>query len=463
MNYVFRWGRLLLGLVIVMLLGGRPAAAAASLEGFWKGPLKMPGGQLEVVFRLVSLTNGSYFATLDVPLQKISRLPVTVTTHGDTVVFEAEDVGSRFTGQLLPGGKEVQGTWKQPGYTVPMTLQYAPPPISTAPKARLTPPYREEDVQYTNTAADLRFGGQLTVPAGEGPFPAVVLVADDAGYDRDGTVGDYRLLGILGDYLTRRGIAVLRFDSRGAGETGGILATVEETVTDVQAALNYLRTRPEINLSQLGVIGHGLGGNVALLAAAQPLPPNFVVALAAHGQRGAPLSVEQQANTLKSLGADEAQVEAAVKRQQAMMEIIQNTANVAQARSIVANMIRQTNPSVDSITARAGAVELTTRRYRSYLAFDPLPKLGQVKCPVLLLNGTADLNVAPETNLTALNKALKANNAVTSRKLTGVNHLFQSDASTWPLVNGVPKESFSPEAEEIIRQWIVSLTQKKTP
>ncbi|MBX0292765.1 alpha/beta fold hydrolase [Hymenobacter sp. HSC-4F20] len=460
MNYPLRLGRLLLALLFCCAVASGHAANAASLEGFWKGPLKVPGGQLEVVFRLVSLTNGSYFATLDVPLQKISRLPVTVTTHGDTVVFEAEDVGSRFTGQLMASGKEVQGTWKQPGYSVPMTLQYAPPPISTAPKARLTPPYREEDVQYINSAANLRFGGQLTVPAGEGPFPAVVLVADDAGYDRDGTVGDYRLLGILGDYLTRRGIAVLRFDSRGAGQTGGTLATVDETIMDVQAALTYLRTRPEVNMSQLGVIGHGLGGNVALLTATQPLPPNFVVALAAHGQRGDALAVEQQANTLKSLGADEAQVEAAVKRQQSMMEIIQNTADVAQSRAIVANMIRQTNPSVDSVTARAGAVELTTRRYRSYLAFNPLSGLSGVKCPVLLLNGTADLNVTPETNLTALNKALKANNAVTTRKLPGVNHLFQGDPATWPIVNGVQRESFSPEAEEIIRQWIVGQLKK---
>ncbi|SET93428.1 alpha/beta hydrolase family protein [Hymenobacter actinosclerus] len=453
-----RAASLLLSLLTLLSLLAAPAARAGSgLDGFWKGQLKMPGGELEVVFRLVSLTNGAYFATLDVPKQRISRLPVAVTAAGDSVRFEAEDVGSQFSGQLAADGKQVTGTWQQPGYSVPMTLTYSAPPISAAPKARLTPPYREEEVQYVNPKAELRFGGLLSVPPGEGPFPTVVLVPDQGVYDREGAVDNYPLLFILGDYLTRRGIAVLRFDARGAGVTGGQLATVAETVTDVQAALGYLRTRPEVDQSRLGVIGHGLGGNAALLTAAQALPPAFVVALAAHGQPGAKLTVEQQVNLLRSVGADDEQVTALAKREQAMVDVIQQTANPGQARAIVANMLRQSNAGMDSLTARAGATQLTTRRYRDYLAFNPLAGLESVKCPVLLLAGTADLSVNPDTNLTPLTKALRTNRAVVSRKLPDVNHLLQGPASTWAVVNGAQRPTFSPEAQELIRAWVMEL------
>lgn len=450
-----RWWLLLL--LSLLLPAGASATPGPSLDGFWKGQLKVPGGEWEVVFRLVSLTNGTYFATLDVPKQKISRLPVSVSLLGDSVVLEVEDVASRFKGRLLGGGKEVAGTWSQPGYRTAMTLEYAPPPISAAPKARLTPPYREEEIQYVNPEAQLRFGGMLSVPAGKGPFPAVVLVPDEGAYDREGAVGDYRLLGILGDYLTRRGIAVLRFDSRGAGVTGGQLANVRETVSDVQSALAYLRTRPEINVDQLGVIGHGVGGNVALLSATKSLPPSFVVTLAAHGLPSTKLLVEQQVALLRSVAADEAQIENASKRQQAMIDVIQNTNDVQQARAIVANMLRQANAGMDSLTAAGSATHLTTRRYREYLGFNPLAEMEKVKCPVLLLNGTADLNISPDSNLPPLNKALKGSRKVVARKLPGVNHLFQPDPSAWTMLNGEQKPIFSPEAQETIRAWIMDL------
>ncbi|MEJ7662929.1 MAG: alpha/beta hydrolase [Hymenobacter sp.] len=101
-----------------------------------------------------------------------------------------------------------------------------------------------------------------------------MLLSDAGAHDRNGTVGDFAPLGQLADYLTRRGVAVLRFDDRGTGKsTGTPLATTAELVGDAQAALNFLRTRPEIDLQHLGLLGHGEGGNVALLAATGSLPP----------------------------------------------------------------------------------------------------------------------------------------------------------------------------------------------
>ncbi|MBD2713845.1 alpha/beta hydrolase [Microvirga sp. STR05] len=464
MKTTLRAFRLRCVLLVLLLAAAVPGTAAPVLDGLWKGPITMPGGQLEVIFRLVSLTGGSYFATLDVPLQKVSQLEVKVDLKGDTVIFASEEAGSSFTGRLAPDGKQIEGIWRQPGFQSPLTLSFAAAPINTAPKARLTPPYREEEVTYSNIPADLRLAGMLTIPAGPGPFPAVVLVSDAGAQDREGTVGDYRPLGTLGDYLTRRGVAVLRFDDRGVGRSTGDFSTTTTAslVSDVQAGLNYLRTRPEINVSQIGVIGHGEGGNVALLSAAQPLPPAFVVTLAAYGVPGSELVVQQEQARLRSLGIEDAQIELSTKRQQNLVEIIRNTPDAAQSKAIVANLLRQGNTmGIDEATLQARAVEFTSPRYRYFLDYNPLERLADVKCPVLLLNGTADLAVAPEANLSALAKGLRTNRDVTIRKLPGVNHLFQPLPTEWPLVNGKPHGNFSPAAEEIIRSWIVAHTTPK--
>ncbi|WP_345071550.1 hypothetical protein [Hymenobacter fastidiosus] len=114
---------------------------------------------------------------------------------------------------------------------------------------------------------------------------------------------------------------------------------------------------------------------------------------------------------------------------------------------------------MDNATALASAAELTTPWYRYFVGFNPQPELAKVRCPVLALNGTKDLQAAAEVNLPALDKALKGNRNVTVGKLADVNHLFQADPSEWPLVDGQQPPIFSPVAQDVICEWIVKHTQ----
>jgi pimeloyl-ACP methyl ester carboxylesterase len=452
----------LLAFLLTWALPGQSVArltADKPLDGLWKGPLKLPGGELEVIFRLVKLSSGEYFATLDVPKQRVSHLSVTVTTRADTVVFASAEANCRFTGRLAADGSHLQGTWQQPGLRVPLTLIHtALPTVATATKVRLTPPYREENVTFANPAASLQLAGTLTVPAGPGPFPAVVLLSDAGAQDRNGTVNEFGPQGWLADYLTRRGIAVLRFDDRGTGQsTGNAEATMADQVTDAQAALSFLRTRSELIPTRLGLIGHGEGGNVALLAATRPQPPAFVVGLAPYGLPGRDIAMQQQEATLRSLQTSSSQMAIALKRQQMTFDAIRQTIVRSQARAIVANILKQDNPLLSDAAAQARATELTTAPYRYFLSFDPAESLAQVACPVLLLYGAADPVLNPDNNLEAITKGLKNNKAVTARKLPGVNHLFQPERDQWPIVGGQAQPNFSPAAEEAIRAWIVAL------
>ncbi|WP_165370587.1 alpha/beta hydrolase family protein [Hymenobacter persicinus] len=494
---------LMVMVVAVAAVAQTEPAARVNLEGQWKGTLAVPGGSLPISISVTELAGGNRFATLDVPMQRIVRSPMEVQQRGDTLLFDAQAVGCQFVAQRSADGKELRGTWQQPGYKTPVTLAFSVAPKVDPKNFKFPPPYRVEEVTVTNLADNTRLSGTLTIPAGAGPFPAVVLLSDIGPQDRDGTVGTYRMYGELADYLTRQGTAVLRLDDRGVGQSGGDNAatTTAALVQDAQASLNFLRTRPLIDFNHLGLIGHGEGGNVALLTAAQPLPPSFVVALAASGVVGREQlvlrqaearrisssdttggaasgqqqfqdDVRRQADKMRAEGANSAQVETfldqqrmrqraedkkqldvVLKQQRAMLEIIRQTANNAQAQAIVANMLQQFTPGLGQSAAQTSAAQMTTPWFRYFLEFDPQAELVKVQCPVLLLNGTLDSQVGV-SNLPLLERGLRASKRVVSRKLVGVNHQFQAPEQEWPLVGGQPKPAFSTAAQESIRDFV---------
>ena len=436
--------------------------APAPLSGQWKGPLKLLGGQITIAITIVPLTNGTFYAALDAPQQRISRMPVDVELKDDNLTLSIEQAGSSFVGKVLDGGNVFKGTWKQPGVTAPMTLtRVEASPVAVA-KFKAAPPYRVSDVTFVNPATRQKLAGTLTIPAGEGPFAGAVLLSDSGPQGRDVDVNGYRMFGQLADYLTRHGVAVLRFDDRGVGKSGGVYnsATTADLVTDVQAAMNCLRTQKLVSAYRVGLIGHGEGGNVALLAASSPHPPAFAVSLAGYGQPGYDVLLRQQGEIMRLIGADPAQVKEAQDIYQRTVAIIRQTPDNSKARLKVASLLSNANMGIDAGMARARAVQLTTPWSRYFFDFDPLTELNKVQCAVLLLNGTSDLQVSARRNMTPLYRSLRrAKRTATSYKLDGVNHLFQPAQDQWPMVNGVQQPVFSPEALKLIYSWVANETR----
>ena len=441
----------------------------ARLSGQWQGPLTVPGGALTLLITIVPLSNGTYYAALDVPQQRISRMPVEVQLAGNDLTLRIEQAGSRFEGKVLAGGSQLTGTWQQPGLKTALTLtRGAAPQVARAARGlRAAPPYRESEVTFYNAGRD-RLRGTLTVPPGEGPFAAVVLLPDSGPQDRDAGLPGYRLFGILADYLTRRGVAVLRFDSRGVGKSGGdyARATTADFVTDAQAALACLRAQPRIAPQQVGLVGHGEGANVALLAATEPQnAPAFVASLAGYGEPGLEVLRRQQGEIMRLIGANGTQVKAAQDMFGELITTVRQTPNQAAARTKVAALLRFSNTALDDDMARARAGQLTSPWSRFFLDFDPATRLPLVRCPVLLLNGTADLQVAAGRHLSRLQKGLRASaQPVETHRLGGVNHWLQATPSEWPIVNGERQPNVAPAALDHLRDWLLSFArQAKAP
>lgn len=446
--------------------GAAPAPAPPEetlpLGGLWKGKLPMLGGDLDLTISIIALADGKYFAALDVPAQRVNRMATEVTVRGDSVLLFMPAAGSHYAARFEAATHALTGVWTQPGIRSVVRLDYSPMPELNGSGTRLTLPYREEKVLITNPVSRLELAGTLTIPAGPGPFSAVVLVNDLGAQDRDGTTDGFPLMGILANYLTRRGLVVLRYDDRGVGQSGGSTATATTAmlVSDLQAMMNFLRAQLEVSINRIGVVGHGEGANVALLAAGQALPPAFVVSLAGYGLPGEETLLQQQVAQQRAHKLAPALVQAAYERQRTMYEVIRQTTRT-QSLAIVGNMLRQEQPALDLPAAQAAAAALITPWQRYFLSFDPVATLDQVHCPVLLLGGTADLLAPAELHLGALERELKSvNHAVTVRRLTGVNHLFQPAHSEWVLVNGDMRPVFSAVAEELIRSWIIGLESK---
>ena len=289
---------------------GKPDDAAKPDE-VWSGPIEVAGGiELGITLNLFKQADGTLKATMDVPDQGAEGMKVdSVAIDGDSFAFEVKPIKGAFAGKLNKEKTEAKGQWTQLGRGMPLTLKKGAK--AAGPKKRSQAlkgpfPYREVAVEYPNNAAKgVTLAATLTEPKGDGPFPAVVLISGSGPQDRDETLLGHKPFLVLADYLTRRGIAVLRFDDRGTGASTGDhgAATSEDFATDAAAGVEFLKGRKEIDPKQIGLMGHSEGGLIApMVAAEHPDDIAFVVLLAGPGVPGDEIMTEQSALIQKAMG-----------------------------------------------------------------------------------------------------------------------------------------------------------------
>ncbi len=449
--------------LLVTVTGGVSAqggdAGNADLVGAWLGTLNAGVMKLRVVFHFVEGEDG-LAATLDVIEQGARGLPVTVSRNGPAVALEVAPVRGTFAGTMSASRQTIEGAWSQNGTSLPLVLRRVENLADLAPRRPQNPakpsPYRDEEVAYQNASAGITLGGTLTLPAGAGPFPAVVLISGSGPQDRDETLMDHRPFLVLADHLTRRGVAVLRTDDRGVGKSGGSFAgaTTADFAGDVQAAIAYLQTRPEVNQRKIGLIGHSEGGVIAPMVAVANTKVAFVVLIAGSGVPGSDVLVEQNALILQAAGAPRAQAEKNAAMLRAALDLVkQEPDNAIVAAKLREQMAGTVPPAlIDSQIQR-----LTSPWMRYFISYDPAAALRQLACPVLALAGEKDLQVSPGQNLPAIRKALEAggNKRAEVVELPGLNHLLQTARTGAPTEYAQIEETMAPKALELIASWVL--------
>lgn len=447
------------------------------IEGIWMGNLTAPGGlELRIVFNISTNSDGSVNASMDSPDQGVSGIPVESVSYKDgNLNLGVKSIKGSFEGTYKENNKTIEGEWKQAGSAFPLVLERVEkvPEMHREQDPVKPYPYTEEEVVYENKEAGVKLAGTLTLPRSEGPFPAVILITGSGQQNRNEEIAGHRPFLVLSDYLTRRGIAVLRVDDRGIGGSTGNFsqATTEDFAGDVLTGVEYLKNRKEIDPGRIGLIGHSEGGLIAPMVAVKSPDVAFIVLMAGQGITGEEISYLQSDLIYRAEGVDNETIahnEALLRRMYSVVKEEQNnTAAEEKLREILraemANTSEQKIESSDHSEAiiDAQVTALTSPWMRFFLTYDPRPTLMKVKCPVLAINGEKDLQVPPEENLKAIDEALKAggNKDYTAKELPGLNHLFQTAKTGSPSEYSKIEETISPAALEIIGNWISEHTQ----
>ncbi len=440
--------------------------APSPAAGDWSGVLAGTG--LTLVLHVVE-TGGALTATFDVPMQGATGLPVgTTALAGDRLTLGIPAIGGRYEGTLA--GDSISGTWSQGGASLPLTLTRlaagaAPglPERADAPRAPF--PYRDEDVAVASVAG-VTLAGTLTLPAGAGPFPAVVLVSGSGPQDRDEALLGHRPFAVLADALARRGIAVLRYDDRGIARSTGDFrsATTADFARDAQAAAEWLAARPEV--SGVGVVGHSEGGEVAPMAANASPAVRFVVLLAGPAVSGRDVLRYQLARGLPASGASAAGVAAYDAALAAALDAVSSgdaATAVGRARAAfgtgTAGITAADRAALGPDAFDMGPVldGLGGPWMRFFIAYDPAPALRRLRVPAFAAFGERDQQVRASDNVPAMRAALADAPAGTEvRVFPGLNHLFQRTETGDPAEYGLITTSFSPEMMTAVADWILA-------
>lgn len=443
---------------LLLLAAVTVGAQTADVAGSWEGVLETPGGKLRLRLHVEKTSAGALAAKLDSVDQGAIGIPVDlITVTEGTVKWAMTRLGATYEGKLNEAGDMIEGTMTQ-GVALKLNLKRmsAANVAATAIRRPQTPkppyPYKVEEVSFASKAEGVTMGGTLTIPEGAGPHPAVILISGSGAQDRDETIFNHKPFLVLADHLTRRGIAVLRYDDRGVGKSTGSReeATSVDFSEDAEGGLDFLMKRKEIDAKRIGFIGHSEGGIIAPMIAVRRPETAFIVLMAGTAVDGEQILYEQGQAVLKANGANAEAIAAQRSIQEKMFAIVRAERDPEEAAVKLKEVLGGSPAAEQSIKS------VTSMWFRYFLTYNPQPVLERVKCPVLALNGSLDAQVVAGQNLPAIEAALKkgGNEDFEAVLMPGLNHLMQT-AKT----GGVPEynqieETIAPAALDKMATWL---------
>lgn len=465
-------------ITLVTLAVPAPARAQANPAiGTWSGKLAVGGAGLTLVFHIAADSAGGLTGTMDSPDQGATGIAIDeVKFESDTLTLRITRLGVEYVATLSGNRMKLEGTFRQAGMALPLSLDKGEAAArEPRPQEPVGPvPYDVREVTFRNDEAGIELAGTLTLPRSAGPVPAAVLVTGSGAQDRDESIMNHKPFLVLADHLTRNGIAVLRYDDRGVGGSGGsmAMATTMDFAGDALSAVHYLQSVSGIAAGSVGIIGHSEGGLIAPAAAARSDDVAWIVMLAGPGVPGKEILNEQIAKISRASGLSEPQIAMSLRTQDRIYDILEQDGDDATMHERLRTVLTAALDSMPAAqrAAVAGTKEqadtyvgaqirqVTSPWFRFFLTYDPRPALERVHVPVLAINGSLDLQVPPDQNLPEIKAALErgGDTDVTVRELPGLNHLFQTARTGAPAEYATIDETFSPAALDLISSWITA-------
>jgi len=332
-------------------------------------------------------------------------------------------------------------------------------------------PYKEIEITFRNPHDGIRLAGTLTLPDRSGPSPAVVLVAGSGPHDRDLRIGKHRVFSTIADYLVRHGIAVIRYDKRGCGQSGGKYEphAIDAFTKDALAAVTFLASQDAVDPGRIGAIGLSQGGLIVPAMATRSSDVDFIVLMAGPGVWGKEFACLSSIAIARASGFSEHDFTRIRELYEMMWPLYTKPTLSASETALAKKLLAEIASFMDA----ESRVLFHLDDVDGYFAFmrsphvlesmddDPADVLKQVKCPVLAINGSKDVQIAASEHLAAIKFALRegGNRTYTVAEIDGMNHVFQRCRTGLPAEYLTSKEAMAPEVLKMITDWILEVTK----
>lgn len=448
---------------------------AQDITGTWNGALSVGGMKLRLAFNITKTENG-FTATMDSPDQGAKGIPMSTAVFENNTLKLTLDAAKIIYTSTAIHPDSITGNFNQMGQNFPLTLYRKAVEIvkPKRPQEPLPPyPYKSEDITFRNERDNITLAGTLTIPDKKGKFPAVVLISGSGPQDRNEELLGHKPFLVLADYLTRNGIAVLRFDDRGTHKSGGYFqkATSFDFATDVEAAVKYLRSRKEINPKKIGLLGHSEGGIIAPIVANNDKQLKFIVLLAGPSVQGSKISLNQQELIGRANGMKEDDIRITKEINEYIFGLVHTENDTAKLKQQITDYLLAKADKIPGLTIPEGSTkesiiamqidQLTSPWMLNFIRYNPAENLNKLKIPTLALFGEKDLQVSPQLNEAPMREAfIKANNKGEVIVIPGVNHLFQECTTGSPNEYAGIEQTISPKVMKIIANWILNTLKK---
>ena len=447
---------------------------AGCYAGYWNGVLSVGGQSIKMEFEILELQEG---VVGKMNAQGVKGIPVEVSAGENGLELQVKQLGMKYSGVKMGNG--IMGTFEQHGITAPLILYPGKLEVNRPQTPKAPYPYKTEEVSFANAAEGATLTGTITYPVGYETMkaknvPVVVMVTGSGTQNRDEEIFDHKPFAVIADWLARNGIASLRYDDRGAGGSSKPVegATSENNAGDAKAAVAFVKGLKRFG--KVGVLGHSEGGTIALMLAGERLP-DFIISLAGVATQGVDCIVWQNVVTLEGSGVPQQMAQdygkalrgiyaERIKRFRESVSSSEASVRlqggaIPQAKEFIGKLCVDEGLKLPpQFVANLEAVASSKSLWLDWFVwYNPAETVGKIKCPVMALNGSYDMQVPAEANLGVLRELLPANGKHLVKEYPQLNHLLQKCTRETSLKYGDIEETISQEVLEDIVQWIGSL------
>ncbi|MBG84408.1 MAG: hypothetical protein CMJ40_07680 [Phycisphaerae bacterium] len=447
------------------------------------GSVILPGRDFEHVRLHLLKDADGWRADVDLPDRGISGYPAKVmaSESGLSLGIPSE---SEVQLQLISAGPlvgadasdQVMAAWTEEGTTVPVLFRWQPgnKSVGVLRPQMPVPPFSYSQTQLViEHPIGHKLGATLVRPDSDRAVPAVVLISSGLGIDRDDLSDGHRYQAVWADALARRGIASLRFDDRGVGESGMSAGSrpgglgIKDKVMDVRYLLEWLGEQEGVDPSQRGLVGWDQGGIAAMMVASgMPRDVAYVVLLATPGLPERDMAKHRMRQMLEGLPFDSDRIQELAKRHGILIDVASDSeASDAEIREVIGRYLTARSMLATGQAAQISDNEIESAfmsfgstPYRTLLRLDPRMILPRLRCPVLAVTGSFDLVTPPAVSLPNIEWAVqRTGGEATLIELSGLNHRLQpSDAENTRSSERI-RATVDPSALIAVADWIFEI------